>query len=547
MENRTLTNSKSQQIIKDADTAFNDPERHANVTTWNRIARFVLQTSDGSFNTEYRNKGSLTHQDCYDSTAPNACRDLAAALHSTITNPQMQWAKMRMRDEKLNNNSQVMTWLDDTMKVFHQAVNESNFDTQIGIGYNSYIGFATLIFMLEEEFGEQGEFKGFNHSAWFIGEVAYCENHLGRVNKIYRKFKMTVDQAMTKFKDQADYIRELKKLKPSEELTFIHAIYERKKEEYKLNSVGLASPEKRPIASCYVDLKTGKLVEEGGYYELPVYVARINTRPGEKYGFGPAHIAMPDILSMNKIRKSYLRGLAQAVNPAKITTDRNIVSGKFDEGQIVTVRNVNDIQELGTKSNFAVAKDTIEDYRNSINKVFYIDKLLLPPRNETGQMTAYEVDQRLQQMQQILGPLASRLGSEFQEPYVLRGLKILLRNGKLPPLPDVLKGLNPDFDITFVNSLARSQQVSEIRNINSWLQEEITKAQIRPEELDLIDLDAVMYYTARLRDIPESFLRPVEQVKQMRDQRQKQMEAQQMLNAGEQLSNMAQKTKPGAA
>ncbi len=36
-----------------------------------------------------------------------------------------------------------------------------------------------------------------------------------------------------------------------------------------------------------------------------------------------------------------------------------------------------------------------ERLQNSIKSAFYIDKLMLPPRTETGEMTAYEIQERL--------------------------------------------------------------------------------------------------------------------------------------------------------
>lgn len=542
---------KAKRLIANADDAFNNRERQNAVKPWDRIARFIIQSAQGSFNnyTEVKSKGAIDHQDCYDATAGNACRDLAAALHSTLTNPMMHWAKLRMNLEKLNESKNVISWLDESIKIFHQHLNESNFDTQVGVGYQSYTALGTKVFVAEEKFDKNNKFVGFNFKTWHIGEVAYCENEFGVVDTVYRKFTMTVKQALGKFGEDKAYADELRRLKPSEELTFYHCIYPRDPKEVKLNSVGLAAPEKRPIASEYVDCKTSKILEVGGYYEMPVFVSRIATKPGEIYGFGPGHVALPDILSLNKIRKSFLRGLGQAVNPFKMTTERNIVGGSFNEGEIVYVKDLNNIKEGGTNTNFAVAKDTIEDYRNSIQKVFYIDKLLLPPRNETGEMTAFEVDQRLQQMQQVLGPVVSRLNSEFLQPLVLRCLKVLMRNGALPPIPEELKGLgvDPDIQISFVNSLARSQQLSELRNIQSWLQEEAVKAQsLNPAGLDLIDFDEVSYYVARMRNIPESFLRPTEEVKKIREDRQKQMEMQQALTAGEQVGKIVKDTKEGS-
>lgn len=526
-----------RELIRKAQKAFNCPERNNAQKTWALMSEFILPSQNtGWF--EDTSKGQRRDRRTFDSSAIINNRDLASAMHSTITNPTMKWSKFRFKNEALNDDKEAQAWLQAASSIFHDTLDDSNFDSQMGKDYLSLGGLGNAILYQSEDF---------KFTAWHLAEVAWAENSDNMVDTIYRKFKMTLKQAHEEFGDEIgeDLVLKLD-TDPYSELDFVHAIYPRKKEEVKLNAIGLSTdPKTRPFASCYVMTKGSKIVKEDGHYEFPVYVARWANLPGEIYGFGPGNIALADIRSLNKIKEENLKGLAQAVNPTKIVSKQNMISGDFRPGALTVVRNIDQIKEFVTQSRFDVVAVEVQALQASIKSAFYIDKLLLPPRTETGEMTAYEVAQRLEQMQQILGPVLSRLNTEFLQPFVTRSLKILSREGKIPPIPQSLAAKFPqsksgqplvDFEIMFVNSLARSQQLSELRNVQQFIQETGGLAQLKPEVLDNLDEDAILNYNAEIRDIPTNMVRSKEDVKALRDQRQKQQEQQQMMASAEQGS-----------
>lgn len=536
---KTLANKIKQK----ADKAFSAPERYAVQRTWEKIARYVLQSSDGNFNEQDKTKGTTTNQEVYDSSASTFCRDLASAIHSTLTNPAMKWSKFKFKDERLNSDDEAIRWLDACSDRIHSFLNDSNFDNQIGAAYLSFAGLGTMCLILDEAL-DGDRFKGFKFKSLHLGQVALENNSDGIIDTLYRKFKLNVRQAAEMFPDEEEYQR-LQKNNYDQEIEFIQAIFPRPKNEVKLNDVGLAPEERRPIADVYIDCQRSVVVKERGYYEVAFFAPRWTIKPEETYGFGPGQISMPDILTLNKLRKEMLKGLAKAVNPPIITTQRNMINGDFRPGGQVQVRDMNGFKEMQTTTRFDVALNIIEDLKNSIKACFYIDKLMLPPRTETGEMTAYEVAQRLEQMQQILGPVISRLNSELLNPMILRCFKILLRNGQLPEAPAILRGQNGvDIDIAYVNSLARSQQTAELRNIQTWLMEvgqmaQLQAAAAQSSVLDSINFDDLVSYAARIRSIPESAVRSEKEVEAMRKQREQQAQLQQALQMGEQGANIA--------
>lgn len=550
-----------QTLIKKAQSAFNSTERQNVETLWQELAEFILPNQNGCFFNNQAGKGNSKEKSrrIFDITAPMACRDAASAMHSIVTNPATKWSKLRFRETELNNSPEANKWLSDATNEIHNALNDSNFDNQAGEAYQSLIGLGTFV-LLHDELTENGIEGKINFTAWHLGEIAYLENHLGIVDTIYHKFMLTAKQAFEKFGDEVgEEIKQKLDTNPGEELELYHCIYPRNKDEIKLNKLGLAAPKHRPFASCYVMSKGNKIVKEDGYYEFPVYVSRWLKMPGEIYGYGPGHVARPDVLTLNVLTRQILKGLAKAVDPTIFTNQNNILTGDMRPGKIVTVRNINDLKEGLTQSRFDVSFIEAKELKESIKAAFYVDKLMLPPRTQTGEMTAFEIEQRLQQTQVILGPPLSRLNFEFLTPLIMRTLSVLMRSGRIPPIPEevIQQSKNPErskregvfIDIAFINSLARSQQLSELKNIMSFVQDIAGMAQIKPEALDMLDIDAIVEKMARIRDIPEELIVDDENVQQVRQQRAQQAEMANTLQMGESISgsakNMAAATNSG--
>lgn len=531
------------ELLRKAERAFVTPERLNAQKTWKLLTEFILPNENrGWFGDP--SKGIRRDRRVYDSCAIQSNRDLASAMQSTITSPSAKWSRIRFKEEKLNEDNQALEWLDGVSDVFHDALNESNFDRQIGRGYPCLSGLGMMILFQDEDF---------NFTCWSLVNVSWVENDNGVIDTVYRKFKLTIKALYDKFGDKIgqEFLDKLEK-HPLEEVEIYHIIEPRHKDLVKYNPLKLAGPLERPYASYYIIHKNGCIVEESGFYEFPVFVARWSCLPDEVYGFGPGSVALPDVRSLNKVREESLKALAKAVNPPIITSKQNMVSGDFRPGGTIVVRDPSQFKEFITQTKFDAVKLEVEDLKNSIKSTFYIDKLLLPPRNETGEMTAYEVSQRLEQMQQILGPVLSRFNSEFLNPLVMRSMNILLRKNRIKPLPKSVEQklsiearaihnkATLDLNIVFVNSLARSQQMSELQNVQQWVQEIMQLAQMKPEALDTVNSDAIVAYSAKVRTIPESMLVPQQQVNAIRQQRQKQQQAQAALQQGQQAGDIAQ-------
>lgn len=534
-----------KRVVDRADKAFNSTERKNAEHIWKELTEFLLNNQHGLFlgeatsNTAVDNsvnlaRGAAKTRNVYSSVPLQAVQDLAAAFQGTVTNPATIWSGFRFQDDALNDDPEATVWLEACNKILHNHINESNFNTEIAKGYQSLVALANMpIFLEEKDTNKDGTFGGFRFTALHLAQVSWSEDKEGQVDTVYRKFQYTAKQAFERWGNGVhDDIKKALEKAPETEFSFLHCIKERDAKDVKLNELGLAPGDKRPVASLYIDASHHVLVEESGYYEFPVFVPRWSLMPQELYGRGPGHIALPDTKTLNKLSHLGLQALSLQVRPPLFVNQRDIL-GTFDlnPGGVSVVEDINGIREHVSQARTDIFQFTAEELKNSIRSTFFLDKLLLPPRTETGEMSAYETNQRVEQMHRVLGPTLSRLNNELLQPCVIRMFKMLLRANKLPEQPDVLKELGINVEVVFENQLARAQKAQDISSTQQWLQVVAGVAQLAPEVVDTIDADGIAKISGKTLGVPEGTIRSPEEVAQIREQRAQQAQQAQAMEA----------------
>jgi hypothetical protein len=437
--------------------------------------------------------------------------------------------------------------MEDVNNKIHTAINESNFDTEIASAYKVYSSLGNMAIMHESfDIDEQNFEGGFRFKAVHLSEIVWEENSDGIVDSVYRKFRLTLKQAIDKFGEENLPPSMLEKFKeqPSATIEFIHGIFPRKPKDVRLNPVGLAEGKHRPIASVYVETIENTVVKETGYYEFPMHVVRWETMPGEVYGRGPGSIAIPHVRTLNKYVELDLQSAAKAVNPPMLVNQRDVLGSLYlRAGGVTVTRNIDGIRPLQTGARFDVSDVRVQQLQEQVKEMFFLDKLLLPPRTSTGEMTAEEIRTRTEQMQRVFGPTMGRLNG-FLSRMIERSFKIMLRSGALPPIPDVIREQGLDVEIVFVNQLARAQQFGDITNILGYANETLQLSQLDPNAIHRFDADAATKHIGKVRGIPEAVIRNDDEVQEIIAQIQQQQAQAQALEAGVQLADMQSKTSP---
>ncbi|MCK4817635.1 hypothetical protein KA005_17835, partial [bacterium] len=467
------------------------------------IQKFVVPFR-GEFFKEMTNEGSVEwrRREIYDSTAPMACQILSSSIQGALTSAATRWFGLRFRQKELNKDTEVMRWLEECENIIYKELEDSNFDLESSEFYIDLTSFGTAIIV--EEVQDELNWDGIDFQAAPCDSIYFEEDAKGQIKRLYRILKWTALQIVDKFgeenvpqmiKDKAAATSDV-----GEKLDVIFAIYDRKNKK-NANIGGILDASERPFGYKYILKKDGtELGEEGGYYEMPAFVARWRKAAGSKLGHSPAHVCLSDILTLNELTEETLEALGKVVDPATITTERGLMSDlDLGKGGLTIVRDIEEIKPYESRARFDVGELKIGNLQNSINRAFFVDQLEM---KDSPSMTATEAQIRYELMQRLLGPTMGRMKNDFLDPLVKRTFNILHRAGQLPEMPDKVKELEGELDIKYTGPMARAQQSQDSQAVERWVNGLAGLAEIFPELLDLPNVDEIGRGLANLNGVP---------------------------------------------
>ena len=477
---------------------------------WQEILDYVMpRKAEITF---LRSRGEKRTEVLFDSTAITANNLLAASLQGTLTSPSLPWFSLKLRDDDANKVRDIQIWLEDTARRMYAVFNESNFNTEVHEMYLDLCSVGTSAIFVEE--ANEGFLQGGLHfNTLHIAEYFIQENSTGRVDTLYRKYKMTARQAVQEFGEDnvGTKIKEALKAKPDTQFNFIHAVeptadYER--------ATGKAKT-KLPFHSCHVCFEDKMVVRTGGYNEFPYLVPRWSKATGEIFGRSPSYNALPDIKTLNKAVEIGLKAWAKAIDPPLLVTDDGVIGRvRMTPAGITVVRSDTAIKPLQIGSNWQITDLKENQLRTAIRQAYYSDQLQL---QEGPQMTATEVQVRYELMQRLLGPTLGRFQTEFLNPLIERVFGIMMRADALMPRPEAMSGLN--MDIEYVGPLARSQRMEEAIAVERLYQLAMQVVQVDPTVMDVINHEQAIRMRATLLGVPKTVLRGEDEVAEIREQR----------------------------
>ena len=515
-----------------------EAERQTWEDHWQDILDYVMpRKADVTF---VRAKGTKRTEVLYDSTAITANNLLAASLQGTLTSASLPWFHLKLRDTTLNEDREVQLWLEDSAKRMYETFNESNFNTEVHELYLDLVSIGTGAIFVEE--GNKGfDKEGIHFNCLHIAEYFIQENINGKVDTLYRKYKLTARQAVQEFgfDNLGEKIQTASKEKPDHKFNFIHAV--EPTEDYK-RALGKAST-KLPFHSCHVCEEDKMVVRTGGYNEFPYLVPRWSKATGEIFGRSPSFNALPDIKTLNKAVEIGLKAWAKAIDPPLLVQDDGVIGRvRMTPAGITVIRNDGAVKPLQIGTNWQITDLKENQLRTAIRQAYYSDQLQL---QDGPQMTATEVQVRYELMQRLLGPTLGRFQSEFLNPLIERTFGIMFRAGALLPEPDVIKG--QQIDVEYVGPLARSQRMEEAVAIERLYTLAMNVVQVDPTIMDNINHDEAIRLRSTLLGVPKSVLRGKDEVQAMREMRaeeqQAMAEAQQQQVQGDAMQSQAKAAK----
>lgn len=496
--------------------------------TWNQIEKFISPFRTRFFE-ETLSEGGVNwrRRELMDSTAVRAAPNLAASMHAGITNPQFQWYDIRFRDPILNKNTETKKWLEFSAREAFLTIQESNFNTEVN---EVYLDLATMgIASIIEEVAEtpQGGFEGLIFKTVPQGQVVFERDAEDKLISFYRRLHWNPVKIMNKFPAETIPDHIVKKLEsPSgrtEEITVIMCVYKRKEIPEVPEGARIVAPELRPYGQDYFLYDTCESVgPHGGYYEMPAFCPRWGKTAGSTFGFSPAMICLPDVLTLNELIKTDLIARGKAADPPVLVTRRGVF-GNLDvsAGGVNQVMTKDSLSYMDSHARFDVIDSLVMRLQSSIERTFMIDQLEL---KESPAMTATEVMARMQLMQRLLGPTHGRIEAEFLDPLIETTFNILFRHGMLPEPPKGVDLSAAALDIEYLGPTARAQKLDQVTAMERWVADGTAMAQTYPEVVDVVD--PIPYYKELGKNlgVPSLVMRSDSQITQKQNERKKAQE-----------------------
>jgi hypothetical protein len=522
-------------------------ERTTPEERWDAIEQYIAPYRGEFFRTASGEQGvELDKSQVVDGTALQASQNLAANLHGNLTSPYVQWFGLSFRSEALRDDPDSREWLEECGVQVWQTLNESNFSHEIAENYLDLVTFATT-FMFEEALGGGEEWQGAVFSALPLKECFFEEDASGRISHFYRLLSWTPLQLLDKFGDALpDDLKELARgpaaVQTRHEVIF--CVFPRHRKPV----TGVLPPRRRPFGYKYVLRRDGALLgKEGGYYEMPVFVARWAKVSDSKWGHGPSHVAIYDVQALNRQEALTLDALEKVIDPPQKATERGVIGDvDLQPGGLTIVRSLDSIAPMTFGSEWNVVNMERNNRRDMIREYYMVSKLDM---KDSPAMTATEVERRWQQMQKVLGPTLGRLQMDLLEPAIQTTFNLLRRANRLPPPPAaIMEAGAENLDIEYTGPLPVAQKADIAAAIERELGLASNLAQTYgPAVLDAIDATKALQEHAKLTAVPAKLLRTKREIEKLVQQREQQQAEQAKLAQAEQAARAVKDAGAGAA
>lgn len=286
------------------------------------------------------------------------------------------------------------------------------------------------------------------YRSWHLRDVAWCENAQGEIDTVCRKWKPFATDLKRLFPNVHDKVIKKISKDPYGQIDVRHIVipadlYETG-EKWRFKYVSL-----------YIDVENKHVMEAISVPTIGYVIPRWQTVSGSQYAYSPATVAaLPDARLIQAMTAVLLTAGEKAVDPPMIAVQEAIKSDvSIYAGGITWTDQAYD-EKLGEvlrpltqdRSGIPLGMDLRRDTVEMIQSAFYLNKLSLPMM--AGDMTAFEVGQRVQEYVRQAMPLFEPVEHDYNGALCEMTFDLLWRNGAFgaaEDLPMSLRGADIQF------------------------------------------------------------------------------------------------------
>jgi hypothetical protein len=488
-----------------------------------------------------QNTGERKNRHVYNNKPLLAVRSLAAWLMAGMSSPAREWFNFTLEDEDLAKWKPVRMWLEQCREIVQSSLAKSSWYRSLASAVYLDMAVVGNGAMLQEIVGGQTRFMPLP-----IGEYCLDVNHMGQVDTCIRDLEMPVRLMVQKF-GKAACSRTVRDAFDNGNLEMPvrvkHAIKPRTEYSDRGGSQAM------PWASCWWEVSDDRLngfLSESGYEEFPGLFPRWQTTTHlDAYGRGPGSDVEGDVLMLQHHEKAKLGILDQYFKPTLLL--RGVKRASLVPGQAIHLGNNEhaDVRALlqNPPGTLGEIKELIFEVEKRIGEGLY-DHLwgLLYGDERNQRPTATEVEASRNETALQMGPLLLSVNEELLAPAVEREFSIRDRHGDIPEPPEEVQGMG--MRVEFQSVLQTLQQSHGLIATRALVQEMRMIAEVRPDVLDKMDVDAIADEIQRVTGARADSLLDKAEVQKLRaaraEQEQAQRQGEAMVQASGAIKNLGQ-------
>lgn len=446
----------------------------------------VVQPWAGRFtDTTPSNDGSRRNADIINNTATLAHRATSAGFMSNASSPARDWFRLGVLDPDLNRRHSVRLWFDQLTKLAMGAARRSGTYRALHHIYSENPLFGTAADIIAPDSKTL-----LRHMPMTFGEYCIAVDYTGRPDTIFRKFDMTVGQAIAEFGFDkcSKHVQTLARRGLFDHwIKIVHAIEPRVVRKYtSLDNLDM------PWRSIYFEeaCAEDQILRESGFTRFPAIAPRWQVLGLAAYGFGPGHEALPDTLALQQ--KEFRK--AQAIDfqtepptqgpPEMAGREIKKTPGAHNTVSDPTGAGIRPIWEVHLELQYLM--QDIKETEQRIYQTWYADLFrLMQMLSDTTQRTRQEILERSEERLLAVGPVVERLTDEALEPIVDFLVEAVLPYA--PPPPPELEG--QEMVIEFISPMAQAQKAIGANSIDRMIGTIRVLAEAQPEAMDKLNVD----------------------------------------------------------
>lgn len=421
-------------------------------------------------------QGAQKNARVYDTTPIAATRAFVSKIQNALTPPQQVWASLAAGTSVPEDNSEAVNkYLQETNKIIFDHLRHSNFDLAINEAYYD-LAIGTAALCVNEGPDDN--------------PLVFYSNNLARV-AIEESFNTSVETVFRWWDEMR--IADIKERWPKARITqTMQAMYKQDKSAIvKMLTEGtIYDAETRTYT--YVLWYDNELLLEEEMENSNWIVFRWTKINNEAYGRGPVMEALPSIISLNEVARLELAAANLNVCKPYMAYSDGVFSPwtfRLEPNTIIPIAPSADgripIVPIPDVSNPAFAQLTSGDLRAQINALMYnqpLGPIDAPPK------TATEVAIRSRNLYEEIGPVYTRLQSEFLARLMKRIIYILQKKGKIQKLE--VNG--QEITLTYQSPLVFAQGQQDVNTFMSYFQ---TLASVQGPEAAAQNVNPVVFPT----------------------------------------------------